>query len=256
MTSSEQVLISAAELAELLGSVQPPVLADVRWTLGGPPGMPDFQASHIPGAVWVDLETQLAGPPGDGGRHPLPTVAIFERAMRDIGVCQDSLVVAYDAATSQAASRLWWLLTDAGHWDVRVLNGGLAAWRAAGLPIASGPGSPPPRGDFVAHPGRRPQPRAANISARLGTPDAFTLVDVRAAERYSGDSEPIDSVAGHIPGAVNIPATANLRPTDASCRQLRSPGCMPRPAVAKAQCCTADPGSPRRRVCWQWSPLD
>jgi thiosulfate/3-mercaptopyruvate sulfurtransferase len=212
MTSSEQVLISPAELVELLGSVQPPLLADVRWTLGGPPGMPDFQASHIPGAVWVDLETQLAGPPGDGGRHPLPMVAVFERAMRDIGVCQDSLVVAYDAATSQAASRLWWLLTDAGHWDVRVLNGGLAAWRAAGLPTASGPGSPPPRGDFVAHPGHRPQPSAADISARLGTPDAFTLVDVRAAERYSGDSEPIDPVAGHIPGAVNIPATANLRP--------------------------------------------
>jgi thiosulfate/3-mercaptopyruvate sulfurtransferase len=212
MTSSEPVLISPAELAELLGSAQPPVVADVRWTLGGPPGRPDFGASHIPGAVWVDLETQLAGPPGVGGRHPLPTVAVFERAMRDIGVCQDSLVVAYDEATSQAASRLWWLLTDAGHRDVRVLNGGLAAWSAAGLPTASGPGSPPPRGDFVAHPGHRRQLSAAEISARLGTPDAPTLVDVRAAERYSGESEPIDPVAGHIPGAINLPATANLRP--------------------------------------------
>jgi thiosulfate/3-mercaptopyruvate sulfurtransferase len=212
MTSSESVLISAAELAELLGSSQPPVVADVRWTLGGPPGKPDFEANHIPGAVWVDLETQLAGPPGVGGRHPLPTVAVFERAMRDIGVCEDSLVVAYDAATSQAASRLWWLLTDAGHRDVRVLNGGLAAWSAAGLPTASGPGSPPPRGDFVAHPGHRRQLSAAEISARLGTPDAPTLVDVRAAERYSGESEPIDPVAGHIPGAINLPATANLRP--------------------------------------------
>jgi thiosulfate/3-mercaptopyruvate sulfurtransferase len=212
MTSSESVLISAAELAELLGSSQPPVVADVRWTLGGPPGKPDFEASHIPGAVWVDLETQLAGPPGVGGRHPLPTVAVFERAMRDIGVCEDSLVVAYDAATSQAASRLWWLLTDAGHRDVRVLNGGLAAWSAAGLPTASGPGSPPPCGDFVAHPGHRRQLSAAEISARLGTPDAPTLVDVRAAERYSGESEPIDPVAGHIPGAINLPATANLRP--------------------------------------------
>jgi thiosulfate/3-mercaptopyruvate sulfurtransferase len=212
MTSSEPVLISAAELAELLGSSQPPVVADVRWTLGGPPGRPDFEASHIPGAVWVDLETQLAGPPGVGGRHPLPTVAVFERAMRDIGVCEDSLVVAYDAATSQAASRLWWLLTDAGHRDVRVLNGGLAAWSAAGLPTASGPGSPPPRGDLIAHPGHRRQLSAAEISARLGTPGAPTLVDVRAAERYSGESEPIDPVAGHIPGAINLPATANLRP--------------------------------------------
>jgi thiosulfate/3-mercaptopyruvate sulfurtransferase len=212
MTSSEPVLISPAELAELLGSVQPPVLADVRWTLGGPPGKPDFEASHIPRAVWVDLETQLAGPPGVGGRHPLPAVAVFERAMRDIGVCQDSLVVAYDAATSQAASRLWWLLTDAGHWAVRVLNGGLAAWKAAGLPTASGPVTVPLRGDFVAHPGHRPQLTAAEISASIGKPDGPTLVDVRAAERYSGESEPVDPVAGHIPGAVNLPATANLRP--------------------------------------------
>ena len=212
MPTSEPVLISPAELAELLGSVQPPVVADVRWTLGGPPGRSDFLASHIPGAAWVDLETQLAGPPGVGGRHPLPTVAVFQRAMRDIGVRQDSLVVAYDAATSQAASRLWWLLTDSGHRDVRVLNGGLAAWRAAGLPTASGPGNAPPRSDFVARPGHRPQLSAAEISARLGTPDGPTLVDVRAAERYSGESEPIDPVAGHIPGAINFPATANLRP--------------------------------------------
>jgi thiosulfate/3-mercaptopyruvate sulfurtransferase len=211
MTSSEAVLISPAELAELLGSARPPVVADVRWTVGGPPGKPDFEASHISGAVWVDLETQLAGPPGVGGRHPLPTIGVFEQAMREIGVRQDSQVVAYDAATSQAASRLWWLLTDAGHRDVRVLDGGLAAWRAAGLPTISGPGRPPPLGDFVAHPGQRPQLDAAEIGALLGRPDAPTLVDVRATERYSGEHEPIDPVAGHIPGAINLPATANLR---------------------------------------------
>jgi thiosulfate/3-mercaptopyruvate sulfurtransferase len=210
MMSSDAVLISPAELAELIGSVRPPVVADVRWTLGGPPGKPDFEASHIPGAVWVDLETQLAGPPGVGGRHPLPAVGVFERAMREIGVRQDSLVVAYDAATSQAAARLWWLLTDAGHRNVRVLDGGLAAWRAAGLTTVSGPGRPPPRGDFVAHTGQRPQLDAAEIRARLGRPDAPTLVDVRAAERYSGENETIDPVAGHIPGAINLPATANL----------------------------------------------
>jgi thiosulfate/3-mercaptopyruvate sulfurtransferase len=139
MMSSEAVLISAIELAELLRSDQLPVVADVRWNLGGPPGKPEFEAGHIPGAVWVDLETQLAGPPGAGGRHPLPTVPLFERAMREIGVCHDSLVVAYDAANSQAAARLWWLLTDAGQRHVRVLDGGLAAWRAAGLPTLSGP---------------------------------------------------------------------------------------------------------------------
>jgi thiosulfate/3-mercaptopyruvate sulfurtransferase len=210
MTSSESVLISPAELAELLDSAQPPVVADVRWTLGGPPGKQDFQACHIPGAVWVDLETQLAGPPGVGGRHPLPAVAVFEQATRDIGVRQGSLVVAYDAATSQAAARLWWLLTDAGHRHVRVLNGGLAAWKAAGMPTVSGPGDPPLRGDFIARAGQRPQLNAAEIAALLGRPEACTLIDVRAAERYSGQHEPIDLVAGHIPGAINLPATANL----------------------------------------------
>ena len=85
------MLISAAELAALLESAQQPVVADVRWTLGGPPGKPEYEAGHIPGAVWVDLESHLADPPGAGGRHPLPPVAVFEQAMRDIGVRQDSL---------------------------------------------------------------------------------------------------------------------------------------------------------------------
>jgi thiosulfate/3-mercaptopyruvate sulfurtransferase len=208
--TSESVLTSPAELADLLGSERPPILADVRWSLGGPPGKPDFVASHIPGAVWVDLEAQLASPPGAGGRHPLPRIDVFQQAMRDIGVCEDSLVVAYDAATSQAAARLWWLLSDAGHQQVRVLNGGLAAWIAAGLPTVSGPGAPSTQGDFVARPGQRAQVNAAEIAAKLGVSDGLTLVDVRAPERYSGDQEPIDPVAGHIPGAISMPATANL----------------------------------------------
>jgi thiosulfate/3-mercaptopyruvate sulfurtransferase len=208
--NSESVLISAVELADLVASDRPPVVADVRWTLGGPPGKADFEASHIPGAIWVDLETQLTGPRGVGGRHPLPAVAIFEQAMRQIGVCQDSLVVAYDAANSQAASRLWWLLTDAGHRTVRVLNGGFAAWRAAGLPTASGPSTPPVPGDFLAHAGSRPQLDAAGICALLGRPGAPSLVDVRTAERYSGENEPVDPVAGHIPGAINLPWLSHL----------------------------------------------
>jgi thiosulfate/3-mercaptopyruvate sulfurtransferase len=208
--NAESVLISPAELAELLGSDQPPVLADVRWTLGGPPGKPDFEACHVPGAAWVDLEAYLSARPGAGGRHPLPPVAVFQQAMRDIGVREDSLVVVYDAATSQAASRLWWLLTDAGHYQVRVLNGGLAAWIAAGLPTVSGPQTPPARGNFVARPGQRAQPNAAEIASKLGTPDAPRLIDVRAPERYSGEKEPIDPVAGHIPGAINLPATAHF----------------------------------------------
>jgi thiosulfate/3-mercaptopyruvate sulfurtransferase len=206
--SAESVLISPAELARLLGSDQPPIVADVRWTLGGPPGKPDFETCHVPGAVWVDLEAQLSAPPGAGGRHPLPPVAVFGQAMRDIGVHEESLVVAYDAAASQAASRLWWLLTDAGHHKVRVLDGGLAAWIAAGLPTESGPGKLPAPGNFVAHPGHRAQTNAAEIASRLGVPNAPRLVDVRAPERYSGEKEPIDPIAGHIPGAINLPATA------------------------------------------------
>jgi thiosulfate/3-mercaptopyruvate sulfurtransferase len=210
MTSTESVLISPSELSKLLESDVPPIVADVRWTLGGAPGKPEFDACHIPGAVWVDLEAQLSGPPGNGGRHPLPAVAVFEQAMRDIGVCESSLVVAYDAATSQAAARLWWLLTDAGHQKVRVLNGGLAAWIAAGLATVSGSGTPPARGDFVAHPGRRARVNAVEIASKLGTSDAPRLIDVRAPERYSGEKEPIDPVAGHIPGAINLPVTVNL----------------------------------------------
>ena len=205
------VLIPAQELAELLRSDQPPLVADVRWNLGGPPGKPDFEANHIAGAVWVDLETQLAGPPGVGGRHPLPTLAVFEQAMRDIGVRPDSLVVAYDAANSQAAARLWWLLTDAGHGAVKVLDGGFAAWRAAGLPTLSGPSAPAAASDFIAHPGQRPQLAGTEISAWLGSPDAPTLIDVRTPERYAGLAEPIDPVAGHIPGAINLPWVANVR---------------------------------------------
>ena len=224
------VLISAPELAELLRSDKPPLVADVRWNLGGPPGKPDFEASHIAGAVWVDLETQLAGPPGVGGRHPLPTPAAFEQAMRDIGVCQNSLVVAYDAANSHAAARLWWLLTDAGHRAVRVLDGGFAAWNAAGLPTVSGPGAPAAGGDFIAHPGRRPQLAGTEISVRLGSPAGPTLIDVRTPERYAGDMEPIDPVAGHIPGAINLPWTANVRadgrfrPPDEIARQYAEAG--------------------------------
>jgi thiosulfate/3-mercaptopyruvate sulfurtransferase len=249
--SSEDVLISPVELAELVGSDQPPIIADVRWSLGGPPGKPDFEACHIPGAVWVDLESQLSGRPGAGGRHPLPPVAVFEQAMREVGVRRDSLVVAYDAATSQAAARLWWLLSDAGHQKVRVLNGGLAAWIAADLPTvsrtavvrrsertrsssasddeqdglqsakrserseqlntASDSEPPPPRGDFIAHPGQRSQLNAAEIFAKLGRSDAPTLIDVRAPERYSGENEPVDPIAGHIPGAINLPSTALLK---------------------------------------------
>ena len=211
MTS--EVLIEPAELATLLDTGEPPVLADVRWTLGGPPGRPEFDAAHLPGAQWVDLERELSGPPGPGGRHPLPSPDVFSAAMRAIGVRADRPVVAYDGATSQAAARLWWLLTDAGHTSVRVLNGGLAAWLAEGRPTESGPAPAVGPGDFVSRPGHRRQLTATEIGAGLAAGTGPRLVDVRAPERFSGATEPIDPVAGHIPGAVNLPATGNHDPT-------------------------------------------
>lgn len=203
------VLIEAAELAELAAADASLVVADVRWTLGGPPGLPEFETGHVPGAQWVDLEHELAAEPGPGGRHPLPEPSAFQQAMRRIGVSASSTVVVCDGGTALAAARLWWLLADAGHPTVRVLNGGITAWRAAGLPVETGAAPPVPAGDFVAAPGQRARVTGDQVAAMLGRPDR-ALVDVRAPERYAGDSEPIDPVAGHIPGAVNLPSMANV----------------------------------------------
>ncbi len=207
-----RVLIGPDELADQLRLPYPPVLADVRWILGGPPGRSAYEAGHLPGAHWVDLEEELSAPPGPGGRHPLPAADTFAAAMRRIGLRRDGAVVVYDAENSQAAARLWWLLTDAGHHRVRVLDGGFAAWCAAGLPVESGPGQPVAAGDFVAMPGQRAQLTGAEIAELIGSGRPDRLVDVRAPERYSGEAEPIDPVAGHIPGAVNLASTANLEP--------------------------------------------
>ena len=203
------VLIEAVELTALVTAGAAPLLADVRYTLGGPPGSGAFEQGHLPGAAWVDLDHELSGPPGVGGRHPLPDLATFTAAMQRLGVEADEPVVVYDAATSLAASRLWWLLTDAGHTGVRVLNGGLAAWVGAGGAVETGPGRPRTRGTFIPRPGQRSRMDAATIMTRLERGEPVTLVDVRAAERFRGETEPIDPVAGHIPSAVSRPGTAN-----------------------------------------------
>lgn len=203
---SSEVLVQPDELAALLESGAPPVLADVRWTLAGGPAEAEFVAARLPGAQWVDLERDLSSSPGPGGRHPRPPPEVLTAAMRRIGVRADRPVVAYDGATSLAAARLWWLLADAGHSGVRVLDGGLAAWLATGRPGESGPAAPVPPGTFVARPGHRRAMTAETIAAALAEGTGPRLVDVRAAERFSGASEPIDPVAGHIPGAVSLPA--------------------------------------------------
>ncbi len=200
-TPSRSPLISVAELRTLLEEV---TVLDVRYRLGGPPGRPEYDAGHVPGAAYVDLPSDLAAPPGAGGRHPLPDTGRFEDAMRRAGVRQDRPVVVYDDWTGLAAGRAWWLLRYHGHRDVRVLDGAWPAWRDGGGAVETEEVSPVP-GDFTARPGQMP---VVDVDDVLGVP---VLVDARAAERFRGETEPVDPIAGHIPGAVNVPTTTNLR---------------------------------------------
>ncbi|CAM3210446.1 sulfurtransferase [Nocardioides dubius] len=196
-------LISVAELAADRGAYD---VLDVRYRLGGPPGADEFAAGHLAGARYVDLDTALAAAPGLGGRHPLPDPAVFVAAMRAAGVHNDRGVVVYDDWSGHAAARAWWLLRHYGHRRVQVLDGGWPAWQAAGLETATGPAQSAV-GDFDGVPGEMPTvgPDEVLELARRGT-----VLDARAAERYRGEVEPVDPVAGHIPGALNAPTSANL----------------------------------------------
>lgn len=194
-------MINPQGLAALLSGPQPPTVADVRWSLTGPPGRVGYSAGHLPGAVFLDVDAELAAPPGSGGRHPLPYPGALQVALRAAGVQATTPVVAYDAADGSVAARLWWLLRWAGHRAVAVLDGGIAAWRAAGLPVTVEVPHPQ-AGTFTVRPGGMPvldAPRAAAL-AREGM-----LLDARARPRYRGETEPVDPRAGHIPGAVNAP---------------------------------------------------
>jgi thiosulfate/3-mercaptopyruvate sulfurtransferase len=213
-------LIDAESLSRELAAQPPPVLLDVRWRLGGPPGIDSYHRGHLPGAVFVDLDTELAGPPGAGGRHPLPQPAVFEAVMRRAGLRPGLPVVAYDDGDATVAARAWWTLRYFGHDQVRVLDGGIRAWTAAGLPVTTeSPAVVPADATepaFTARPGQLPVldgPAAAAL-ARSGV-----LLDARAAARYRGDSEPVDPVAGHIPAAISAPTSENIGPDG----RLRSP---------------------------------
>ncbi|MEV3997452.1 sulfurtransferase [Streptomyces halstedii] len=195
--------ITVTECVSELAGARPPVLLDVRWQLGGPHGRTDYDAGHLPGAVFVDLDAELAGPPGAGGRHPLPDPEAFGAVMRRAGVSRDVPVVVYDGGQGWAAARAWWLLRWAGHPDVRVLDGGLAAWTGD----LSTKVPEPDEGDFRPEPGGLPLLDADGAAALA---DSGLLLDARAAERYRGDVEPIDRVGGHIPGAVSAPTTGNV----------------------------------------------
>lgn len=204
-----RVLITAEELDDLRAAGTPLRILDVRWSLAQPDGRNEYRSGHIPGAVYVDLETQLADPdrPASEGRHPLPSTARLQDAMRSVGVRNGDTVILYDAWNNMGSSRAWWLLARAGVGGVRVLNGGIDAWRDAGFGTESGDVSVG-RGDIelTRDDGRATldTDQAAELARSGG------LVDVRAGERFRGESEPIDPVAGHIPGAVNVPAAHYL----------------------------------------------
>lgn len=207
-----RALVSAGQLLDdLARDPRAVVLVDVQWNLttaAGPPGRELYAAAHLPGAHHVDLDAELAGPPGRGGRHPLPQAHAVAAAAQRCGADNDSRIVVYDQGPSYGAARAWWVLRHFGATDVRVLDGGLAAWRAAGgqltdeLPEAGA-------GTFQARAGAMAVVDAAGAAevARVGV-----LLDARAVERFRGESEPIDPVAGHIPGAVSAPTTDNLAP--------------------------------------------
>jgi thiosulfate/3-mercaptopyruvate sulfurtransferase len=207
-------LITVTELEQLLAAdadVIDVAVLDVRGALGVADPRGDHEAAHIPGSRYVDLETELSGPPDPAqGRHPLPDPDVFATAAIGWGVGPATTVVAYDDNGGMSAARLWWLLRWIGHTDVRVLDGGLTAWRASGREVAAGPDAPAVASStpLVARPGSMPTVTAADIVAGLNG----ILVDARAAERYRGEVEPVDPVAGHIPGAINVPTAGNLAP--------------------------------------------
>jgi thiosulfate/3-mercaptopyruvate sulfurtransferase len=221
-------LVTAPQLAAELAGPAVPTVLDCRWQLAGGADRAAYDRGHLPGAVFVDLDRALAGPPGPGGRHPLPDPAAFQAAMRRAGVGAARPVVAYDQGEPGGAARAWWLLGFFGHPDVRVLDGGLPAWVAAGLPLATGDPDPDP-GDFRARPGGRSLVDAAG-AARLAA--AGVLLDARAPARYQGLEEPVDPVAGHVPGARNLPMADlagehGLAPPDAVRRAAEASGVRP-----------------------------
>ncbi|QJY49763.1 sulfurtransferase [Pseudonocardia broussonetiae] len=211
-------LIRPAELAALLEDATDaarPVVIDVRRPPvagpGGPPGREEYAASHVPGSVYLDLDTDLASPPGPEGRHPLPEPGRLQDVLRAAGVRGSSHVVVLDHGDATMAGRAWWLLRWAGlpAERVQVLDGGWAAWTAAGLPVTGEP-TPPVAGDVVVEPGAVP---VLDADGAAGVVDAGgALLDARSGPRFRGETEPLDPVAGHVPGAVNLPAAELLGP--------------------------------------------
>jgi thiosulfate/3-mercaptopyruvate sulfurtransferase len=202
-------LLSTQELATRLDDPRW-LVADCRFELGKPDaGCEAWQAGHVPGAIHVDLERHLSAPVTPAtGRHPLPAPEAAAATFASLGIGNDTIVACYDAGSGAYAARLWWMLRWLGHDAVAVLDGGFSAWVAEGRPVSTDAPAPRPAAAFV------PRPRPGMVLDAAGVAGALargeTLVDVRGAERFAGRSEPIDAVAGHVPGAVNLPYLENL----------------------------------------------
>jgi thiosulfate/3-mercaptopyruvate sulfurtransferase len=200
-------VISVAELLELEAA---PALADVRWYLGEPDrGFAEFESAHIPGATYIDLDTHLSARQGPG-RHPLPTRQIFASTMGLLGFSDADLIVAYDDRGGEIAARLWWMLRDIGHSQIRVLDGGITTWQAAGQDVTSA-SIPRLSTTMTIRQSETRRTDRTELESHLGT---VHLLDARAPERYRGDEEPIDPVAGHIPTALSASTTDNLNPDE------------------------------------------
>ena len=222
-------LISAEKLQALTKSGQPLRIFDCSFALMQPhEGLQNYLNSHIPGAIYADLETALsarhgvpgahgvitatgADAPASGGRHPLPNREKFATWLSSVGMGNEMQAVVYDRNQANYCGRLWWMLKWAGHENVAVLDGGLQAWQAAGGAISSGEEPAHFQTNFLTSPERARLVDVQTIVSQLGRP-AQTLIDARATPRFKGEVEPLDPVAGHIPGALNRPFGLNLTP--------------------------------------------
>lgn len=210
------LLISAPQLQALRDSGKPCMVFDCSFDLADPAaGQAQFLQSHIPGAVYAHLDQALSAHGGaaraSGGRHPLPSREDFAAWLAQQGFANHMQAVVYDRNGSAFCCRLWWMLQWLGHEAVAVLDGGLQAWTQAGGAVESGPGSPRPQGGFALQPTLRSLVDTATVLQQLGSAQQ-TIIDARATPRYRGEVEPLDPVAGHIPGALNRPFGDNFGP--------------------------------------------
>lgn len=234
----DRLIITPAELQSLLDDGTAPVVLDVRWRMGEPAGdgRARFEASHIPGAIHADIDTVFSRHPTDPtqGRHPLPEPSDLAADLAALGITGDTRVVVVDEPGSFAAERAWWVLGWIGV-EASVLDGGFPAWQAAGLPVTSGSANPVPAAPFSATAGHRATV-TADEAAAIGQDPSQSLIDVRSPERYRGETEPIDPVAGHIPGARNIPVLQlytddGTLPSDEELRAILHPQDHPAPTI-------------------------